>query len=169
MAVLRPARRSSSSPPPLTGLLTCVLLLVFVSAASASRDAAAGKNNETRGDPAVVTDEDSHHQSNSTAHKKAFPVLSFNYDHVRKPFEISLWILLALLMKLGEWRTTQFIGGFPAAEFINTPTSDRSKGLGYRKLKGARYPDCWLYFFMFFLVCFLIPVIRFGSEFRLFK
>uniref|UniRef100_A0A671YTE5 Sodium/hydrogen exchanger n=1 Tax=Sparus aurata TaxID=8175 RepID=A0A671YTE5_SPAAU len=83
MAVLRPARRSSSSPPPLTGLLTCVLLLVFVSAASASRDA------------------DSHHQSNSTAHKKAFPVLSFNYDHVRKPFEISLWILLALLMKLG--------------------------------------------------------------------
>ncbi|XP_030267534.1 sodium/hydrogen exchanger 1b [Sparus aurata] len=101
MAVLRPARRSSSSPPPLTGLLTCVLLLVFVSAASASRDAAAGKNNETRGDPAVVTDEDSHHQSNSTAHKKAFPVLSFNYDHVRKPFEISLWILLALLMKLG--------------------------------------------------------------------
>lgn len=27
--------------------------------------------------------------------------MSFNYMHVRKPFEISMWILLALLMKLG--------------------------------------------------------------------
>uniref|UniRef100_A0A6Q2XW20 Sodium/hydrogen exchanger n=1 Tax=Esox lucius TaxID=8010 RepID=A0A6Q2XW20_ESOLU len=33
--------------------------------------------------------------------KKAFPVIGVNYDHVRKPFEIALWILLALLMKLG--------------------------------------------------------------------
>uniref|UniRef100_A0A3Q1AGE3 Sodium/hydrogen exchanger n=1 Tax=Amphiprion ocellaris TaxID=80972 RepID=A0A3Q1AGE3_AMPOC len=32
---------------------------------------------------------------------KAFPVLAFNFEHVRKPFEISMWILLALLMKLG--------------------------------------------------------------------
>ncbi|CAL9690753.1 unnamed protein product [Knipowitschia caucasica] len=38
--------------------------------------------------------------NNSRTHKKAFPVLSFNYSHVRKPFEISMWILLALLMKL---------------------------------------------------------------------
>lgn len=98
MAVLRPAR--SSTGPRLTGSL-CVLFLVFVSAASASRDAAAGHNATWR-NPALVTEEDSHHQSNSTAHRKAFPVLSFNYDHVRKPFEISLWILLALLMKLGE-------------------------------------------------------------------
>uniref|UniRef100_A0A8C7YDQ1 Sodium/hydrogen exchanger n=1 Tax=Oryzias sinensis TaxID=183150 RepID=A0A8C7YDQ1_9TELE len=30
-----------------------------------------------------------------------FPVLAFNYEHVSKPFVISLWILLALLMKLG--------------------------------------------------------------------
>uniref|UniRef100_A0A3Q3L0L7 Uncharacterized protein n=1 Tax=Mastacembelus armatus TaxID=205130 RepID=A0A3Q3L0L7_9TELE len=37
----------------------------------------------------------------STTHEKAFPVLSFNYSHVKQPFEISLWILLALLMKLG--------------------------------------------------------------------
>uniref|UniRef100_A0A3Q3G4X7 Sodium/hydrogen exchanger n=1 Tax=Labrus bergylta TaxID=56723 RepID=A0A3Q3G4X7_9LABR len=45
---------------------------------------------------------DSHHQTNTTTHKKkAFPVLSFKYEHVRKPFEISLWILLAMLMKLG--------------------------------------------------------------------
>ncbi|XP_061679342.1 sodium/hydrogen exchanger 1b isoform X2 [Syngnathoides biaculeatus] len=40
-------------------------------------------------------------RGNATAHRKAFPVLSFNYEHVRKPFEISMWVLLALLMKLG--------------------------------------------------------------------
>uniref|UniRef100_A0ACB8FRW4 Uncharacterized protein n=1 Tax=Sphaerodactylus townsendi TaxID=933632 RepID=A0ACB8FRW4_9SAUR len=33
--------------------------------------------------------------------RKIFPVLDFNYNHVRKPFEIALWILLACLMKLG--------------------------------------------------------------------
>ncbi|XP_035476173.2 Na(+)/H(+) exchanger beta-like isoform X1 [Scophthalmus maximus] len=83
---------------------TCVLLLLlfaFVSVASASRDDAPGGNNETGRAPP----EDSHHHhqqtNSSTHHKKAFPVLSFNYEHVRQPFEISLWILLALLMKLG--------------------------------------------------------------------
>uniref|UniRef100_A0A8C5E0X5 Sodium/hydrogen exchanger n=1 Tax=Gouania willdenowi TaxID=441366 RepID=A0A8C5E0X5_GOUWI len=44
----------------------------------------------------ALSDSQQHH--NNT---KAFPVLSFNFEHVRKPFEISLWILLALLMKLG--------------------------------------------------------------------
>ncbi|XP_031151529.1 Na(+)/H(+) exchanger beta-like [Sander lucioperca] len=97
MAELRLARRSSFLP--LTGLM-CVLLLVFVSVASASRDVVS-ENNETWRGPAGETRGDSHNQTNSTAHKKAFPVLSFNYEHVRKPFEISLWILLALLMKLG--------------------------------------------------------------------
>ncbi|XP_057258442.1 sodium/hydrogen exchanger 1 isoform X2 [Pezoporus wallicus] len=33
--------------------------------------------------------------------RKAFPVLGIDYTHVRIPFEISLWILLACLMKLG--------------------------------------------------------------------
>lgn len=56
--------------------------------------------NNTRGNnPAAEEGQDSHHQTNST--RKAFPVLSFNYEHVKQPFEISLWILLALLMKLG--------------------------------------------------------------------
>ncbi|XP_029590801.1 Na(+)/H(+) exchanger beta isoform X1 [Salmo trutta] len=41
------------------------------------------------------------HLTNITNTKKAFPVLAVNYEHVRKPFEIALWILLALLMKLG--------------------------------------------------------------------
>ncbi|XP_042700600.1 sodium/hydrogen exchanger 1 isoform X2 [Chrysemys picta bellii] len=34
-------------------------------------------------------------------YRKAFPVLGIDYTHVRIPFEISLWILLACLMKLG--------------------------------------------------------------------
>ncbi|MCJ8735551.1 hypothetical protein PDJAM_G00248290 [Pangasius djambal] len=32
---------------------------------------------------------------------RTFPVLTVNYDRVRKPFEVCLWILLASLMKLG--------------------------------------------------------------------
>ncbi|XP_057195565.1 sodium/hydrogen exchanger 1 [Triplophysa rosa] len=42
---------------------------------------------------------DTTHKANYT--KKAFPVLSFDYKNVRTPFEISLWVLLASLMKLG--------------------------------------------------------------------
>lgn len=34
--------------------------------------------------------------------RKAFPVLGIDYPHVRTPFEISLWILLACLMKIGK-------------------------------------------------------------------
>ncbi|XP_041664694.1 Na(+)/H(+) exchanger beta-like [Cheilinus undulatus] len=96
MAVLlRHTLRTSS--PPFTAVLV-VLFLILVSASSASRDVVGG-NNETRRN--AVPEEDPHHQTNSTTHKKAFPVLSFNFEYVRKPFEISLWILLALLMKLG--------------------------------------------------------------------
>ena len=36
--------------------------------------------------------------------KKAFPVLEVDYHHIHMPFEISLWVLLASLMKLGECR-----------------------------------------------------------------
>ncbi|XP_034561433.1 Na(+)/H(+) exchanger beta-like [Notolabrus celidotus] len=95
-----PPRLGQRSPGPLFTVLLCVLFLVFVSVSSASRDVVSG-NNETRKNPATVEDSHHHHQSNSTPHKKAFPVLDFKYEHVRKPFEISLWILLALLMKLG--------------------------------------------------------------------
>lgn len=52
------------------------------------------------------------HQSTSVDHtaegnghnvtKKPFPVLSLDYPHIQTPFEISLWVLLASLMKLGE-------------------------------------------------------------------
>ncbi|KAL6099404.1 uncharacterized protein ACO6RY_01233 [Pungitius sinensis] len=94
MAALGPSRRISTGAP-LTGMF-CVLLLVCVSVALASRDVG---TNETRTDAAG--EPQAPHQTNSTTHKNAFPVLKLNYDHVRKPFEIALWILLALLMKLG--------------------------------------------------------------------
>lgn len=38
--------------------------------------------------------------------KKPFPVLSLDYENVRTPFEIALWVLLASLMKLGEYWST---------------------------------------------------------------
>lgn len=79
-------------------LSVCSLLLLALAVSLvASRDDAAG----SWGSPARSTQEAPGHHGNSSGHKKAFPVLSFNFDHVRKPFEISLWILLALLMKLG--------------------------------------------------------------------
>nr|WRO44058.1 sodium/hydrogen exchanger beta [Rachycentron canadum] len=79
----------------------CVLLLLLLASVASESLRVVSGNNETRRNAAPVPPEDPHHRTNSTAQSKAFPVLSFNYDHVRKPFEISLWILLALLMKLG--------------------------------------------------------------------
>lgn len=35
-------------------------------------------------------------------HRKLFPVLDIQYKYVHVPFEITLWILLACLMKLGR-------------------------------------------------------------------
>uniref|UniRef100_A0A3Q2YTN1 Sodium/hydrogen exchanger n=1 Tax=Hippocampus comes TaxID=109280 RepID=A0A3Q2YTN1_HIPCM len=78
--------------PGLTRLLVAVLLVLVVCA----NPSQGTQDNDTR-----AHGDEEHQQGNSTAHRKAFPVLSFNYEYVRKPFEISLWILLALLMKLG--------------------------------------------------------------------
>ncbi|KAM6959517.1 sodium/hydrogen exchanger 1b [Aplochiton taeniatus] len=78
--------------------LGLILLIIFVAVSdSASSDIS---DNGTFENPKNGTIEDSH-QSTASVHKKAFPVLSFNYDHVSTPFKVSLWILLALLMKLG--------------------------------------------------------------------
>lgn len=57
--------------------------------------------------PDVSHQDDSHnhkvadHGVNAT--KKVFPVLDVDYHHIQTPFEISLWVLLASLMKLGEY------------------------------------------------------------------
>ena len=102
MAEPGPARRGSA---PGTRVLACLLLLLFVPLfASASHGGGVSGDNGTWTRPGRAEPEDGHDQSNSSGHKKPFPVLDFNYEHVKKPFEISLWILLALLMKLGESR-----------------------------------------------------------------
>lgn len=82
-----------------------VLLIVLILCGSSwTRDVLTGRN-DTRSEPnREHHDQDQDHAANATKHKKAFPVLELNYDYVRMPFEISLWILLALLMKLGESR-----------------------------------------------------------------
>lgn len=51
-------------------------------------------------DPHHAADNDTH----KPRHRKLFPVLDLDYPHVREPFEIALWILLACLMKLGKWQ-----------------------------------------------------------------
>ncbi|XP_036411286.1 Na(+)/H(+) exchanger beta-like [Megalops cyprinoides] len=53
----------------------------------------------SHGDPKLPRGTANSFETNHT--KRSFPVLHFNYEHVRIPFEISLWILLASLMKLG--------------------------------------------------------------------
>lgn len=86
-----------SSPLRFTAVLWCLLvLLVCFAVASSSHDVVPKSGGGSTGD---VNGHGSYHHN--VSNKKAFPVLSFNYKHVRKPFEISMWILLALLMKLG--------------------------------------------------------------------
>lgn len=66
----------------------------------------------------------------STGSKKAFPVLSLDYPHIQTPFEISLWVLLASLMKLGEWPTTSHTQGTPGMFSLSVsvfPTSSSSQ------------------------------------------
>nr|XP_057904006.1 Na(+)/H(+) exchanger beta-like isoform X3 [Doryrhamphus excisus] len=76
------------------------ILLLFLFAAHVSASAGLGAPiNDTQADGEETPPD--HHRNHSSAHRKPFPVLAFNYEHVRTPFEISLWILLALLMKLG--------------------------------------------------------------------
>ncbi|XP_037119767.1 LOW QUALITY PROTEIN: Na(+)/H(+) exchanger beta-like [Syngnathus acus] len=81
--------------PGLTRLLLLVILLLML--VVCAKPSPSEPDNDTR----EHAEEEHHQLGNSTVHRKAFPVLSFNYEHVRKPLEISLWILLALLMKLG--------------------------------------------------------------------
>ncbi|XP_076004559.1 sodium/hydrogen exchanger 1 [Genypterus blacodes] len=60
--------------------------------------------------PAAASSPQTHHKDSVDKHKvsgdgnftkKAFPVLGLNYEHIQTPFLISLWVLLASLMKLG--------------------------------------------------------------------
>lgn len=76
--------------------LILLIVLVAVSGSACSDTSDNGTFENAKNDQIEES-----HQNTSSVHKKAFPVLSFNYDHVSTPFKVSLWILLALLMKLG--------------------------------------------------------------------
>ncbi|XP_077446700.1 sodium/hydrogen exchanger 1b [Stigmatopora argus] len=82
--------------------LTCLIPPLFLALLVCTVFSANVPNNQSRGAwrEDEKEDDDEHHRRRGNA-TKAFPVLSFNYEHVRTPFEVSLWILLALLMKLG--------------------------------------------------------------------
>lgn len=91
------------------GLLLLVMLIflegtVLTLGAASSPDISAqdntGGGHDRRDDHRGIAG--SHEQTNYTYTKKAFPVLSLDYHHIQVPFEISLWVLLASLMKLGE-------------------------------------------------------------------
>lgn len=99
-----PSRTGSLSPAgigkslPLRGLLL-LMVLVFLEGSLLPLGAASSPG--TTQQPNLDTHEvpDVGHNSK----KKPFPVLSLDYPHIQTPFEISLWVLLASLMKLGEY------------------------------------------------------------------
>lgn len=83
---------------PERGLLLLLMVLVFLEGSVLPLGAASSP--DISHPPNLV-----HEQTANAAHnftKKPFPVLSFDYNHIRIPFEIALWVLLASLMKLGE-------------------------------------------------------------------
>lgn len=95
-APFRAAGGPHRSPGPRWSVLVAMLILSVMASSATASAVRIGHGNGTS------THTDS--KTNDTSHptKKAFPVLSVNYDYVRMPFEISLWILLASLMKLGR-------------------------------------------------------------------
>lgn len=88
----RPAGTGKSLPE--RGLLL-VLVLVFLQGAVLPPLGAASSPNVTK-QPSL------NNSKAPSVTKKPFPVLSLDYHHIQTPFEISLWVLLASLMKLGE-------------------------------------------------------------------
>ncbi|KAA8591793.1 hypothetical protein FQN60_017167 [Etheostoma spectabile] len=96
-----PSRTGSHSPTgigksiPERGLLLLMVLVLLEGSvlplgAASSPDISHQKNVDNH----KVEDEKYNHT------KKAFPVLDLDYHHIQTPFEISLWVLLASVMKL---------------------------------------------------------------------
>ncbi|KAM8846991.1 sodium/hydrogen exchanger 1 isoform 1-T1 [Synchiropus picturatus] len=97
-----------------------------------------------------------HHKAEGVGNgtKKPFPVLSLDYEHVRLPFEITLWVLLASLMKLGFHLVPRLSSIVPESCLLITV------GLlvgGFLKLAGEEVPPV-LETKVFFL-CLLPPII----------
>lgn len=86
--------------------------------------------------------------------KKSFPVLDLDYEHIRVPFEISLWVLLASLMKLGFHLIPRLSGIVPESCLLITV------GLlvgGLIKLAGEKVPP--VLDSKFFFLILLPPII----------
>ncbi|XP_076157727.1 Na(+)/H(+) exchanger beta-like [Alosa pseudoharengus] len=143
--------RSAGGPHRSLGLRWSLLVAILILSVMASSVAASvvrtGQGNGTTTKTDSKTNATSHHT------KKAFPVLSINYDYVRMPFEISLWILLASLMKLGFHLVPRLSGVVPESCLLIVV------GLlvgGLIKLMGENPPvlDSKLFF-----LCLLPPII----------
>nr|KAF6445177.1 solute carrier family 9 member A1 [Molossus molossus] len=100
--------------------------------------------------------------------RKAFPVLGIDYKHVRTPFEISLWILLACLMKIGVLGLTWFINKFrivkltPKDQFIIAYGGLRGAiafSLGYL-LDKKHFPMCDLFLTAIITVIFFTVFVQ---------
>ncbi|KAG7273592.1 hypothetical protein CRUP_019838 [Coryphaenoides rupestris] len=95
--------RSGFFPPRLLLVVLVVVVVVVVVGGVASSSHQGEEDHHHHHDEEMTT---------NVTHKKAFPVLSLKYHHVKIPFEVSMWILLALLMKLAVGPSEQ--PGLPA-------------------------------------------------------
>lgn len=102
-----PSRRFAlpGSGAPLAGIVSVLVVVFVLTSCLVSLGEASSPQEHGKKPGELGTAKNSGHggSTNPTnATKKLFPVLSFDYDHVKKPFSIFLWVLLASLMKLGE-------------------------------------------------------------------
>ncbi|XP_030637085.1 sodium/hydrogen exchanger 1 [Chanos chanos] len=80
-------------------IMTLILGTILPLGASSSPDVSSRNGQDNHNHSHRSQDHEGKHHDNKS--RKAFPVLEFDYQHVRIPFEIALWVLLASLMKLG--------------------------------------------------------------------
>ncbi|KAM7383114.1 hypothetical protein PAMP_002796 [Pampus punctatissimus] len=144
-----PLRRRSHSQAgfgnsfPGLGLLLLLLVVVFLGLGATS---AVGKQPEPC--------QQEKHEVKKNLTKKDFPVLELDYNRLHTPFEISLWVLLASLMKLGFHLVPRLSGIMPESCLLIVV------GLlvgGLIRLAGEKVPpvlDSKLFFF-----CLLPPII----------
>uniref|UniRef100_A0A3Q3EVA6 Sodium/hydrogen exchanger n=1 Tax=Labrus bergylta TaxID=56723 RepID=A0A3Q3EVA6_9LABR len=135
---------------PERGLLLLLMVFVFLEGSVLPLGAASSPDVSHKGNV-------DNHQVSDVVHnhtKKAFPVLDLDYQHIQTPFEISLWVLLASLMKLGFHLIPRLSGIVPESCLLITV------GLlvgGLIKLAGEEVPpvlDSRLFF-----LCLLPPII----------